>query len=108
MPLHLNLSDKEALYLAYMPFAQEGGLFIATNELFEIDTTCEVTLTLPDNAEPISFSAPVIWGSPPNVVGQRKQGIGVALNTDEGKQVRDRIEVLLAGMLDSDKPTDTL
>ena len=31
--LTLTIKDKSALYLAYMPFVKNGGLFIPTNQV---------------------------------------------------------------------------
>lgn len=108
MPLHLNLPDKEALYDAYMPFAEQGGLFIATNGEFEMAGVVDIQLTLPETTEDFHFSGPIIWITPENAAGRHKPGIGVQLVGEEGQKARDRIETLLAGSLDSDKPTQTI
>ncbi|MEE8342905.1 MAG: pilus assembly protein PilZ, partial [Gammaproteobacteria bacterium] len=34
--LSLNIKDKAALYAAYMPFVQNGGLFIPTEKDYEL------------------------------------------------------------------------
>lgn len=108
MPLHLNLPDKDALYDAYMPFAEQGGLFVATNGEFEMGDVVDLQLTLPETNEDFMFSGPVIWVTPDNAACNRKPGIGVQLAGEEGQRARDRIETLLAGLLDSDKPTQTI
>lgn len=108
MPLHLNLPDKEQLREAYMPFVQQGGLFLATNGQFELGEIVDVSLTLMDEVEPYLFSGKILWITPQNADAHHKPGIGVELAGDEGKQLRDQIEKLLVGLLDSDKPTHTI
>ena len=34
--LTLTIKDKSALYLAYMPFVKNGGLFIPTNSAYRL------------------------------------------------------------------------
>ena len=34
--LSLSIKDKNALYMAYMPFVANGGLFIPTNREYEM------------------------------------------------------------------------
>ena len=38
--LTLTIKDKSALYLAYMPFVKNGGLFIPTNSNYPSATRC--------------------------------------------------------------------
>ena len=36
--LSLTIKDKAVLYLAYMPFLSNGGLFVPTNKAYDIAT----------------------------------------------------------------------
>ena len=49
--LSLVVKEKEALYAAYMPFVQNGGLFIPTNKDYQIGSEVFVLLGLMDEAE---------------------------------------------------------
>jgi type IV pilus assembly protein PilZ len=47
--------------------------------------------------------------TPPGAQGNRTAGIGVQFaDTAEGENVKGRIETLLAGTLNADKPTHTM
>ena len=51
----------------------------------------------------------VVWVTPPGAQGNRTAGVGVQFaDSSEGEVVRNRIETLLAGMLNADKATQTM
>ena len=51
----------------------------------------------------------VIWITPTGAQGNRTAGIGVQFtDSAEGETVKGRIETLLAGTLNADKPTNTM
>jgi len=51
----------------------------------------------------------IIWITPPGAQGGKVAGIGIQLADEEGnKQVRNKIETLLAGVLKSNRPTHTM
>ncbi len=105
--LSLELTDKEKLYRAYMKFVTGGGLFIPTTRTFALGDLIFLSLRLLDESEPHRLQAKIVW-----VVSQQsgssQRGIGVQLQGKLGRTVREKIELALAGMLDSDKPTDTI
>ena len=49
--LTLTIKDKSALYLAYMPFVQNGGLFIPTNSNYRIGDEVFMLLNLMGDAQ---------------------------------------------------------
>src|SRR3546814_1145878 len=49
--LTLHIKDKSALYVAYMPFVKNGGLFIPTNKDYHLGDDIFMLLTLMDNPE---------------------------------------------------------
>ena len=49
--LSLTIKDKSALYAAYMPFLENGGLFIPTKKLFSLGDEVFMLLTLTDSKE---------------------------------------------------------
>ena len=106
--LSLLLPDKQALHKHYMPFLRGGGLFIPTSKAFDIGGEVFVLIQLPEETERRPVSAKVAWLSSLCHASSRPAGIGVQLmETPENETVRNRIEVLLAGM-PTEMPTYTL
>jgi type IV pilus assembly protein PilZ len=106
--LQLNIKDKSALYVSYMPFIKNGGLFIPTNKEYQIGDEVFILLTLMDDAERIPIAGKVIWSTPRAAQGKRAQGIGVQFSAQDGGATQRKIEALLAGALGSDRPTHTM
>ena len=51
----------------------------------------------------------MVWVTPAGAQGNRTAGIGVQFpEGSEGEIVKNRIETLLAGILNADKPTQTM
>lgn len=112
--LTLELADKAALYSAYMPFINNGGLFIPVegknahpyslgDEVFLL-----LHLNVGEQSERIPIAGKVVWLTPPGAQGQRKQGIGIQFSNQDGGSTQQKIESILAGSLNSDRPTQTL
>lgn len=107
--LSVSITDKNALYDAYMPFVKNGGLFIATKKTYALGNEVFVLLSLMEEKEKIPFSGKVVWITPRGAQGNRLTGIGVQFNDDQsGKDVRNKIETYLAGALKSERPTHTM
>jgi type IV pilus assembly protein PilZ len=102
--LTLTIKDKSALYLAYMPFIKNGGLFIPTNSSYKLGDEVFMLLNVMGEEEKIPVAGRVIWITPKGAQGKRTAGIGVQ---DQGN-TQKRIENYLAGALGGDKPTHTL
>ncbi|GAB7562900.1 PilZ domain-containing protein [Methylobacillus methanolivorans] len=106
--MSLAIKEKAALYAAYMPFIQGGGLFIPTNKAFNIGDEVFMLLSLLDSPDKLKVAGRVIWISPVTH-GNRPQGIGVQLSEKEGGlQARNQIEGLLGNALKSQRPTHTM
>ena len=66
-------------------------------------------VTLPESSERLPVAGKVIWITPTGAQGNRTAGIGVQFtDSAEGETVKGRIETLLAGTLNADKPTNTM
>ena len=59
--LSLTIKDKAVLYSAYMPFLQNGGLFVPTNKAYSIGDEVFMLLTLMDEPEKIPIAGKVVW-----------------------------------------------
>ncbi|HYW93891.1 MAG TPA: PilZ domain-containing protein [Gammaproteobacteria bacterium] len=106
--LTLTIKDKSALYVAYMPFVKNGGLFIPTNKSYTVGDEVFILLTLMDQAERLPVAGRVIWVTPRGAQGKRTAGIGVQFSAQDGGDTQKKIETYLAGALSADRPTHTM
>lgn len=106
--LTLNIKDKSALYMAYIPFVKNGGLFIPSEKPYRLGDEVFILLTLMDSAERIPVAGKVVWVTPRGAQGKRVQGIGVQFSAQDGGVTQKKIESHLAGMLNSDRATHTM
>ena len=106
--LELVLRDKAALYAAAMPFIKNGGLFIPTSKIFTMGEEVYLLLSLFDGNEKLPITGTVCWISPKGAQGNRTAGIGIQFHAKDGQDIKNKIEVLLAGMQESDRSTHTL
>ena len=107
--LSLAVKDKQALFQAYMPFVKNGGVFVPTAKRYFIGDEVFLLMTLPESTERLPVAGKVIWVTPAGAQGNRAAGIGVQFaETPEGEAVKNKIEILLAGIMTSDKTTHTM
>ncbi len=105
--LSLTIKDKAVLYAAYMPFLQNGGLFVPTNKRYRIGDEVFMLLTLMDDSEKIPIAGTVVWITPPGAQGNRQAGIGVQFS-EQDAAANAKIENHLGGALKSDRQTHTM
>lgn len=86
-PLECNLS--------YMPFINDGGLFIPTMDSYALGDRVVVDLLLPGKTESIRIEGKVIWITPKNALHHVLPGIGIQFMGSNTKQVRAQIEAQL-------------
>ncbi len=106
--LSLSIKEKKALYAAYMPFVEHGGLFIPTNRSYKMGQEVFMLLNLMDETERLPIAGKVIWITPVGAEGYRTAGVGVQFSDQDGGQTRNKIETYLAGTLESDRATHTI
>src|SRR4026209_2761117 len=106
--LTLTIKDKSALYLAYMPFIKNGGLFIPTNSSYKLGDEVFMLLNVMGEEEKIPVAGRVIWLTPKGAQGKRTAGIGVQFSEQDRGTTQKKIESYLAGALGGDKPTHTM
>jgi type IV pilus assembly protein PilZ len=106
--LTLTIKDKSALYLAYMPFIGNGGLFIPTTTAYKLGDEVFMLLNLMGEEEKIPVAGKVVWVSPKGAQGRRTAGIGVQFSSQDRGHTQKKIENYLAGALGGDKPTHTM
>ncbi len=106
--LTLTIKDKSALYLAYMPFVQNGGIFIPTNSAYRLGDEVFMLVNLMGEAEKLPVAGKVVWLTPKGAQGKRSAGIGVQFSDQDGGNTQRKIENYLAGALSGDKLTHTM
>ena len=106
--ISLAIKDKGSLYASYIPFVKNGGLFIPTSKNFNLGEEVFMLLTLMDESERIPVAGQVIWITPQGSQGNRTTGIGVQFSGQDSGETRTKIEALLGGALQADRPTHTM
>ncbi len=105
--VNLAFKDKNALYMAYMPFLKSGGVFIQTPRKYQLGEELFVMLTLPDDTERYGFTGTVVWINA-KAQGARPQGVGVQFKGEEAQAVNKKIEAMMAAMRAVERPTYTM
>lgn len=105
----LTIRSKAALYAAWMPLLRGGGIFLPSSRSHALGEEILILLSLLDDPNKIPLQGNVAWINPPHGAGNRPQGIGVQLHDSEaGRELRKKVEGLLAGALQSSRPTHTI
>jgi len=106
--VQLAIREKAALYAAYMPFIDGGGLFVPTTRSAHLGDELYLILSLMDEPNKVPVTGKVVWITPAGTPG-RQQGLGIRFAKDEaGEQARNRIKTLLGGALKANRQTHTL
>ncbi len=106
--LTLTIKDKSALYMAYMPYVKNGGIFVPTSSNFQLGDEVFMLLNVGAESEKIPVAGRVVWVTPKRAQGRRVAGIGVQFSAQDGGQTQKKIEAYLAGAIAGEKPTHTL
>lgn len=107
--MQLNIKEKAALYAAYIPFFEAGGIFVATPREYRLGDDVYVLLTLPDDPQRYPVAGRVAWVTPARASGNRTQGVGIQFPKDEkSRQLKHKIEEVLGTALGSERPTQTM
>jgi len=107
--IQLVFREKGALYAAYMPMFNDGGIFVPTTREYRLGEEIYLLLSLPDDPQRYPVAGKVGWITPANASGGRTQGVGVRFPSDEkSRTLRNRIEETLGTSLASAKPTQTV
>ena len=107
--IQLVFREKGALYAAYIPLFDEGGLFVPTTREYKLGDDIYLLLSLPEDPQRYPVAGKVAWITPPNASGGRTQGVGVRFPNDEKTRgLKIKIEGILGTSIQSSKPTQTL
>jgi type IV pilus assembly protein PilZ len=105
--LQLDLRDNASLYLAWMGFVEGGGLFIPTEDGYNLGDTVFVRVRMTD-AGTKGVAGKVVWVTPKGALKPRERGIGIQIGRQDRGELQRETERRLAGTLTSGRPTQTL
>lgn len=107
--IQLAIKEKAALYAAYIPLFQEGGVFIPTSREYALGDDIYVLLSLPEDVQRYPVAGKVAWVTPAKAAAGRTQGVGIMFPKDEkSRALKLKIEEILGAHLASDRPTQTI
>ncbi|MBC7917173.1 MAG: PilZ domain-containing protein [Rhodoferax sp.] len=107
--IQLSIKEKAALYAAYIPMFNEGGVFIPTSREYALGDDVYVLLSLPEDAQRYPVAGKVAWVTPAKAAGGRTQGVGISFPKDEkSRLLRLKIEEVLGAHMASERPTQTI
>ena len=107
--LSLVVKDTAQLLEIYMPFLKRCGIFVPTAKRYFLGDEVFLFLTLPGSTERLPIAGRVVWVTSPGAQDNRVAGIGLEFpDGDAGGVIRNKVEDLLVGMLNSDKHTLTM
>lgn len=94
--LKLEYKTAAELKKAYLPFIENGGLFVATDNVLAIGTGVKVSLVLPDSTSYDEFDTSVVW-SAAKVVVQEKHipGFAIQITGKHAKAIESKIKQLI-------------
>ena len=109
--LQLRLESKPIIYASYMSFLEYGGVFLPTDDKFEMGEEILLVLELVGlgKTEKIFIKTNVCWINANPSASGRPKGIGLAFGSDEsGLKAKTIFENILSGLLHNERPTYTL
>jgi len=107
VPLNVEFYSDRDLYLAFMPFLIEGGVFVRTPRQYDLGDEVELHILLPDALEESIVQGAVCWLTPVGAQNGTPPGVGITFVKDPEK-VRHQIEQIIARHLNSSEPTLTM
>lgn len=105
--LSVSIAELPVLYASYMPFLENGGIFILTSKQYQIGDEVFLLLSLARETDKIPVNGKIAWITPLNAQGNKAAGIGVQF-MGKNSEAKRKIEELLPDLMKSDKPTHTL
>lgn len=103
-----NIEDMATLYSSYLPFVTNGAIFVPSEREYKLGDEVFVAITLPDSSERMPLNGKVVWINKKAQSG-RPAGFAIQFSEDAvGLKVKNEVERLLAGKVDSPQSTYTM
>ena len=106
--IKINIDDLKDLYQYYMPYVDGCGIFVPTEEIYNLEQEVFIFLKLPGDLGKFAASGRIVWLNPPKKASRRMPGVGVQLRGKEAPRIREIIEAGLGKSLASGLPTATM
>ncbi len=103
-----SITDRGALYSAYMSFLEGGGVFVPTPRNYELGDGVFLLLKVMNESVPLAVNCKVVWITPAGAQGNKAPGVGLQFVGDETHEARSSIEHHLAAALQGERPTQTM
>lgn len=89
------IKSQAELNLSFLPFIQDGGLFVPTNQSFNLGAMVNLELQLPAQTKTLTIESKVVWITPKNALYYIFAGVGVQFTGANAKAVCDQIKAKL-------------
>ena len=106
--ISIAIKDKQALYMSYMPFIENGGMFVPTKKDYALGDEMFLLVKIMDEVEPVHISGKVVWVSPDGALGNRPRGVGVQFGGDTARATQELIEAKLGASVSLTRATHTM
>lgn len=105
--IQTNMTDQNTLYSCYMPYIAGGGLFVPSRTKVKLGQQLLVIANIPGESQRYPIQGKVIWISPKQN-GLKPQGFAIQFSGEKSALYRNEVERVLAGMLQTERPTYTM
>ena len=106
--LTCHIEDVATLYASYLSFVDNGALFVPSERTQQLGDEVFIAVTLPNSSERLPMNGKVVWINRKSQ-GNRPVGFAVQIGKDaSGQKIKNEVERLLAGKLDSQQATYTM
>ena len=106
--LTCHIETIETLYASYLSFVSNGALFVPSNQVQQLGDEIFIAITLPNSSERLPMNGKVVWINS-KTQGGRPAGFAVQISTDiAGQRIKNEVERLLAGKIESLQATYTM
>ena len=106
--ISIAIKDKQALYMSYMPFVTNGGLFVPTHKDHNLGDEMFLLVKIMDEIEPTHIAGKVVWISPTGALGNRPRGVGVQFVGEDARTIMNLIESKLGASVSLTRATHTM
>ncbi|MCG3878872.1 PilZ domain-containing protein [Psychrobacter sp. Ps6] len=106
--LTCNIESIDTLYASYLSFVNNGALFVPSDQPQQLGNEVFIAITLPNSSERLPMNGKVVWINSKTQAG-RPAGFAVQIGSDiAGQRIKNEVERLLAGKIDSLQSTYTM
>lgn len=106
--LTCHIEDIATLYASYLPFVENGALFVPTSRVQQLGDEVFIAITLPNSSERLPMNGKVVWINHKSQAN-RPAGFAVQIGSDAaGLKIKNEVERLLAGKTEAQQATYTM